>query len=127
MPRYFSLSEANDALRIIRPCMDEIQVIRQEVLAHQPEIWSVMERSAGNGGSATLSRLVQSFDRFDALVHQIQDLGVLIKDINVGLLDFPALRGDREVYLCWMHGEGDIAFWHAIEDGFAGRQPIATF
>jgi hypothetical protein len=127
MPRYFSLSEANAALRVIRPCMDEIQVIRREVLANQPEIWSVMEQAAGNGGSATLSRLVKSFDRFDALVHQIQDLGVLIKDINTGLLDFPALRGDSEVYLCWRHGEGDIAFWHTVEDGFAGRQPIAAF
>lgn len=127
MPGYFSLSEANAALRSIRPWMDEIQSIRREVMANQPEIWSVMERSAGNGGSATLSRLVASFDRFDALIHQIQNLGVLIKDINMGLLDFPALRGDREVYLCWKYGEGEIAFWHSIEDGFAGRQPIDTF
>jgi hypothetical protein len=127
MPRYFSLLEANAALRVIRPWMDEIQSIRREVMAHQPAIWSVMERSAGNGGSTTLSRLVASFDRFDLLIHQIQDMGVLIKDINTGLLDFPALRGEREVYLCWMYGEGDIAYWHAIKDGFAGRRLIDTF
>jgi hypothetical protein len=52
---------------------------------------------------------------------------VLIKDINTGLLDFLALKDGREVYLCWQYGEGDIAFWHEVDAGYAGRQPIQTF
>lgn len=127
MPKYFTLSEANEALTSIRAWMDEIQSIREGILQHQPEIWSVMEKSAGNGGNPTLSRMVKTFDRLDALIHNIQDTGVIIKDINTGLLDFPAIKDEREVYLCWKHGEGDIAFWHEIEDGFAGRQPIDYF
>ena len=127
MARYFTLQEANEALNSVRPWMDEIQVIRGEILAHQPEIWSVMEKSAGNGGNLTLSRMVKTFDRLDALIHSIQDTGALIKDINTGLLDFPALKDEREVYLCWQYGERDIAFWHEIEEGFAGRQPIDDF
>ncbi len=127
MSRYFTLQEANHALTSIRPWMDEIQSIRQQILAHQPEVWSVMEKSAGNGGNPTLSRMVKTFDRLDALIHSIQDLGVLIKDINTGLLDFPALKDQREVYLCWKYGEGDILFWHEIADGFAGRQSIDNF
>ena len=124
MSQLFTLQEANEALVSIRPWMDEIQNIRSEILKHQPEIWSVMEKSAGNGGNPTLSRMVKTFDRLDALIHSIQDLGAIIKDINTGLLDFPALKDGREVYLCWQYGEGDIAFWHEIEDGFAGRQSI---
>ena len=127
MPRYFSLQEANQALNSIRPWMDEVQNIRREILVHQPEIWSVMEKSAGNGGNPTLSRMVKTFDRLDALIHSIQDTGAIIKDINTGLLDFPAIKDGHEVYLCWKHGEGDIAFWHEIEDGFAGRQSIDNF
>jgi hypothetical protein len=127
MARYFTLQEANETLVSIRPWMDEIQTIRGEILAHQPEIWSVMEKSAGNGGNPTLSRMVKTFDRLDALIHSIQDLGALIKDINSGLLDFPALKDEREVYLCWKYGEGDIQFWHEIADGFAGRQSIDSF
>jgi len=127
MARYFTLQEANEALVSIRPWMDEIQSIRQEILRHQPEIWSVMEKSAGNGGNPILSSMVKTFDRLDALVHSIQDLGVLIKDINTGLLDFPALKEGREVYLCWKYGEGDIQFWHEVADGFAGRQSIKSF
>ena len=127
MTKYFTLQEANEALNAIRPWMDEVQIIRGEILARQPEIWSVMEKSAGNGGNPTLSKMVKTFDRLDALIHSIQDIGAIIKDINTGLLDFPALKDGREVYLCWKYGEGEITFWHEIEDGFAGRQSIDSF
>lgn len=127
MPKYFTLQEANQILKSIRPWMDEIQEIRGKILEHQPEIWSVMEKSAGNGGNPTLSRMVSSFDRLDELIHAIQDSGALIKDINTGLLDFSALKDGQEVYLCWKYGEDDIQFWHEVEAGFAGRQPIETF
>lgn len=127
MPQYFTLSEANEALKTIRPLMDEVQAIRLKVLANQPEAWPAIEKSAGNGGNKALSRLVQDFGRFDALIHQIQSAGAQIKDVNIGLLDFPALKDGREVCLCWKHGEGDISFWHEVEAGFAGRQPISSF
>ena len=127
MAQYFTLQEANQMLISISGWLDEIKIIRSEILTHQPEIWSVMEKSAGNGGNPTLSRMVKTFDRLDALIHKIQDMGVIIKDINTGLLDFPAIKDGREVYLCWKHGEGDIAYWHEIEDGFAGRQSIEYF
>lgn len=127
MSQYFTLPEANEALAIIRPLMDEIQAIRREILARRPEVWPVVERSAGNGGSQAASKLVEEFEKLDKLVHQIQETGALFKDINLGLLDFPALKDGREVYLCWKYGEEDIAFWHEIEAGYAGRQSIETF
>ncbi len=127
MPRYFTLQEANAALQVIRPWMEEIQAIRRNILAHQPEIWPAIEKSAGNGGNLTLSRLVREFERLDDLLHRVQAMGTLVKDINTGLLDFPALREGREVYLCWQYGEEKIAFWHEVEAGFAGRQPIEHF
>jgi len=127
MPRYFTLQEANEVLNAIRPLLDEIQTIRKEILARKPEIWPVVERAAGNGGSQSASKLVREFERLDVFVHQVQDTGVLFKDINAGLLDFPALKDGREVYLCWQYGEDDIAFWHEVEAGYAGRQPIESF
>lgn len=127
MPRYFTLQEANETLDFIRPLMDEVQQIRRKVLESQPEAWPAILKSAGNGGNRALSNLVQDFEKFDVLIHQIHETGVLIKDINQGLLDFPALKDGREVYLCWQYGEGQIAFWHEVEAGFAGRQPIESF
>ncbi len=127
MPRYFTLKEANTALEIIRPLMEEIQSIRNNIIAHQPEAWPAIEKSAGNGGNPTLSKLVEDFDRLDKLLHKILDTGAQVKDINTGLLDFPALRNGQEVYLCWKYREDQIAFWHAIDAGFAGRRPIEEF
>ena len=126
-PRYFSLDEANSALQLIRPLMDEVQRIRTTILAHRPQIWPAMARSVGNGGNPVLSRLVREFDRLDEAVRKILATGAQIKDVNTGLLDFPALRGGREVYLCWKVGEPKIEYWHEIDAGFAGRLPIDSF
>jgi hypothetical protein len=127
MPKFFTLEEANEALKTIRPLMDEVQAIRRKILAKQPEAWSAIEKSVGNGGNRTLSYMVQDFERLDALVHRILDTGAQIKDINIGLLDFSARKDGREVYLCWQHGEGEIAYWHEVNAGYAGRQPIESF
>ena len=127
MPRYFTLEQANETVEIIRPLMDEVQAIRRKIRESQPEAWTAIEKSVGNGGNRALSAMIQDFEKLDALVHRILETDVLIKDINTGLLDFPALRNGREVYLCWQYGEGEIAFWHEVEAGYAGRQPIDTF
>ncbi len=124
MPKFFTLEQANDALKIIRPLMEEVQSIRRKILEKQPETWTAIEKSVGNGGNRTLSRMVQDFERLDALVHRILDTGVQIKDINIGLLDFSAMKDGREVYLCWQYGEGEIAYWHEVDAGYTGRQPI---
>jgi hypothetical protein len=127
MPRYFTLEQANQTLETIRPMMEEIQSIRQTIMANQPEAWPAIERAAGNGGSHSASLLALDFEKLDDLVHAILDTGALIKDLDTGLLDFPALRKGHEVYLCWKLGESRIDYWHEIEAGFAGRQPIEAF
>ncbi len=126
-PHYFTVEEANAALEVIRPLIQEILEIRDRVLKLKPEIWPAIERSAGNGGNAKLSQMASEFERLDRLVHQVLETGVQVKDINSGLVDFPAWRQDHEVYLCWKYGEEHIEYWHEIEAGFAGRQPIEGF
>jgi len=126
-PHYFTLDEANAALEIIRPLIKEILAIRDRVLSQRPEIWPAIERSAGNGGNAQLSKIASDFGRLDELVHRVLETGVHVKDINTGLLDFPAWRQNHEVYLCWRYGEDKIQYWHEIDAGFAGRQPIEGF
>lgn len=123
-PRLFTLIEANAALDVIRPIMAEIQEIKASILERRPELWPAMVRVAGNGGSPTLSRLAEEFRRLDFLVHRILETGAEIKDLSTGLVDFRFLHENREIYLCWKHGEDDIRYWHEIEAGFAGRQSI---
>lgn len=127
MAHYFTLAEANAALQILKPLIEKIQVIRKNILTQKPEVWPVVEKAAGNGGSKAASLLMLDFEQLDQCVHQIQEAGVILKDINLGLLDFSAWREDHEVYLCWKYGEQKIEYWHEIEAGFAGRRPIDTF
>jgi hypothetical protein len=124
MKRYFTLDEANAAVDTIRPLMKEALEIRQLILKRQPEVWPALEKAAGNGGSRPASEVAQEFNRLDALIHKIQSTGAEIKDINTGLVDFLALREDREVYLCWRYNEAEIGYWHDLDAGFAGRQPV---
>jgi len=124
MPKYYTPREANDLLEIVRPMVGDLMAIGERIRAHQPEIWAVVEKSAGNGGNPELSRLLPDFDRLDALLHRLQDMGIEVKDLTTGLIDFPALKDGREIYLCWKYNEGLIQFWHEVEAGFAGRQPI---
>jgi hypothetical protein len=124
MPKYYTPKEANEALTIVRPLMEELMKIGERIRAHQPEFWSVVQKSAGNGGNLALSKLLPDFDRLDVLIHKMQDMGIEIKDLTLGLIDFTALHDGREVYLCWQYGEGSIQFWHEIETGFSSRQLI---
>ena len=124
MPKYYTPKEANEALDTVRPMLAEMMEIGEKIRAHQPELWDIVQKSAGNGGNPKLSKLLTDFDRLDFLLHQIQDMGIQVKDLTIGLIDFVALRDGREIYLCWKYGEDNIQFWHEIEAGFSGRQLI---
>ena len=124
MPKYYTPKEANHLLEIVRPMVGELMRIGERIREHQPEIWAVVEKSAGNGGNPELSKMLPDFDKLDAILHRLQDMGIEVKDLGAGLIDFPALRDGRVVYLCWKYNEGLVQFWHEVEAGFAGRQPI---
>jgi hypothetical protein len=129
--RYFTPSEANALLETVRPLVEEV-VARRRVLTEAVTRRAELARLvAGNGGgvdpgdfAALDEEATQEAAEIAGLVSRIQDLGVLVKDLDRGLVDFPALRGDEEVLLCWELGEDEIGFWHGLEEGFAGRRPL---
>jgi len=124
MTRHFSVDEANAVLPRVRALVESVLAARQRILDTQPEVWPVLEKATGNGGSQKAGALVEEFRRIERGLKAIHDLGVVVKDINTGLIDFPALRGDREVFLCWRYDEPAVAHWHDLQTGFAGRQAI---
>lgn len=124
MPKYYTPKEANETLITIRPMIEEMMKIAGKIQEHQPDLWALAQKAAGNGGNATLSKLLPDFDRLHEILHQLQELGIEIKDLTTGLIDFVCLKDDREIYLCWKYNEDRIQFWHEIEAGFQGRQKI---
>ena len=129
--KHFSPKEANAELEHVRPLVERMVEHRRAhiaALAHQEELEG---RIRGNGGGippAVLADANAAVEReARSLAHAVDAIaehGAEVKDVDEGLIDFPALHGKETVLLCWKLGEDEIHYWHRIEDGFAGRRPV---
>ena len=126
--RLFTVEEANASLPAVIPLLEEMRGARAELEGARRALGRLTPKMRSNG-SATLATELEG--RIDTLtrdigagLHRLSAMGVEVKDISRGLIDFPSLRDDRVVYLCWQLGEGEIEYWHEIEAGFAGRRPL---
>ncbi|HXF60395.1 MAG TPA: DUF2203 domain-containing protein [Caldilineaceae bacterium] len=120
----YTLAEARAVLPQIKELMAMVQAARQEILRLRPAAWPALQKAASNGGGHEAGELVLQFRKLEAGVKGILALGVLIKDLDKGLVDFLGWRDGHKIYLCWHYGEDDILFWHDLNSGFAGRRPI---
>jgi hypothetical protein len=129
--RNFTLEEANAALAQVRPLAEQI-VERRHALARALEVLEQMRaRVAGNGGNLSPLDIDEAQNAATAeaaeiarCVQEITGLGAQVKDLELGLIDFPARRDDEEILLCWRVGEEEIAYWHGVDEGFAGRKAL---
>jgi hypothetical protein len=130
--RYFTPEEANDALAEVGPLVESMVAHRRahtEALEAQEKLEA---RIRGNGGGIPPAQLADAAAVVErearALARAVDEIvqhGVEVKDLDEGLVDFPALRdGGEAVLLCWKLGESSVGYWHAVEDGFAGRRPL---
>lgn len=125
----FTLDEALALLPTVRQLISEIQDAKQDLDTQSRELDRLLGLSGGNGHlAADVASTRQSVRlagaRLEGLMRELDDLGVELKGIEEGLVDFPSEREGRVVLLCWRVGEETIAWWHEIESGFAGRQPL---
>ena len=122
--RYYTVEEANAVRPAVRALVAKMLAARQRIVDARPELWPVLEKAAGNGGSPLATAVLVDFDTVQHSVKTLEKMGIELKDVNTGLLDFVAQRDGREVYLCWRYDEPTVAFWHDLDAGFAGRQPL---
>jgi hypothetical protein len=129
--RYFTPSEANELLAEVRPLAESLVKHRQGMRLAAERRARLTARIAGNGGDLDPQEpgeLDEQFQRESQAVTQaaerLEQLGVQVKDLDRGLVDFPALRNGEEVLLCWQVGEDEVAYWHGLDEGFAGRKPL---
>ena len=132
MPRFFHLLEAERLLPEVEALLREIIARRQEFESSEGELRVQLERVATAGGMIPpRERIAQLRERRELAVRllrgaleKLEETGCLLKDADMGLIDFPTLYRGRKVYLCWKLGETGIGFWHPVEDGFRGRRPL---
>jgi hypothetical protein len=124
MPRYFTVDEANALLPRLTTLLQTMIAARERIITDRPNWEPVIEKAHTNGGSERAKNLYRDSSAIQALLNEINQWGVIIKDLDTGLVDFPHLRDGREVFLCWRIDEPRVAYWHDVDAGFAGRQPL---
>ncbi len=122
--RIFTLSEAIALLPRLQTTLEEIADEWNRVKSLNPQIQKARDKSQFGGFSPYGVEYVETISHLMFLLSQIRDTGVILKDVERGLCDFPYMRNGRLVYLCWQLGEETIGFWHDMETGFAGREPL---
>ena len=136
MGRFFDIDEADAALAEVGPLCATLADQREELIRLRDRTLAAQRPATGAmpGAPAPLDeaearriklRMQGVIDQMAAAVARIDGLGITLRDIERGLIDFPALVSGRQVWLCWQLGEDRIGFWHELDEGFGGRRPIA--
>ena len=123
-PRLFTVKEANALLPRVRELLEDLFAHRDAMRERAPRMEPILAASALNGGGRVGSEYGVETYKLYLAINRIRELGVLLKDLDTGLLDFPHEREGRVVFLCWRPPEERIGYWHEIEAGFAGRRPL---
>ena len=134
MPRYFTLTQARELLPRVKALIESAVKAKEQYQMAEARTQDTVRRVMTLGGVFIdravfqLNRDLQqrSGERLKSSVEEIHGMGVLVKDLDIGLIDFPTLFRNEEVYLCWRIGEDDIEWWHGVDEGFGGRKPIDT-
>jgi hypothetical protein len=128
---HFSREEANALLETVRPLVERLVRHRQSLAAAQAKRNRVALQIGGNGGGLDPRELLELDERIARSlagvarsVNAIHELGAVVKDLDSGLVDFPARIEGQEAYLCWQLGEDEIGYWHGVDEGFSGRKPL---
>ncbi len=125
MFQYFTPQQANRILGEVRRRFNNIVAIRDEVLELQEELQSIVDHDASlQVYIEKKQELNSALTRLYAAIEELEAMGVVLKSIDEGLIDFPAKRFGEDVWLCWKSGEDEVKFWHGKDEGFMGRKPL---
>jgi hypothetical protein len=119
--RTFTVDDANAELVELRERLPRLREARLGLIASTERI---TEAVASDGGGIAGSDWFQHQETLKAEVEYLADRGILLRDPDTGLIDFPAERDGEQVFLCWRLGEGDVAYYHGVHSGFSGRKPL---
>jgi hypothetical protein len=121
--RHYTLEQANAAIGWVRERIDRMRAAREQ-LGDEEARTALSEAAPGNGGGSPGVVVSEAFLSLRGALVELQEMEVVLRDLERGLIDFPAMRDGREVYLCLEDGEDEIGFWHDIEAGYGGREPL---
>lgn len=131
LSHHFTVAEANALLPWLEEKFARMVPLRDELASSQERLIDLLRRRRSNGHSSSEEEIAGAQREVDRITRDLQrhlqevsQRGILVRDVGRGLVDFPSIRDQREVHLCWLRGEARIQYWHETNIGFAGRQPL---
>jgi hypothetical protein len=121
--KHYTIDEARALLPQVRKWLDQIAAVKEQLAKMDLRVASLSESGDDIGGVSVNTSMKLRADLHSTL-REFADRGILVKDIDRGLIDFPSLKNGKEIFLCWEKDEEDIQFWHDLDSGFPGRERL---
>jgi hypothetical protein len=121
--KHYTREEARALLPQLRSWLAGLEELRQELEKNDQRLAGLMSGGQDVGGEL-VNQSVKLLGRMKGLFQEFERREIIVKDLQRGLVDFPAIVGEREVFLCWEKDEEDVEYWHDIDSGYAGREPL---
>jgi hypothetical protein len=121
--RHFTVEQANASLASVKPLLQKLRDAR-DMLTDEEAHAALVDAAPTNGGGEAGTQVGEAFLEVRRLLLVLQEAGIVVRDIDRGLIDFPAIIDGREIYLCWELGEDEVGWWHELDSGYRGREPL---
>jgi hypothetical protein len=121
--KHYTIDEARALLPLVRQWLSELETFQKWLQVLDERVAALLKNGDDIGGEP-VNQLIKTLARCQQVLQEFRRREIQVKDLRRGLLDFPALRNGREVFLCWEKDEEDIEFWHDLETGYGGRERL---
>lgn len=121
--KHYTREEARALLPQIRIWLEQLTQLRTQIQHQDEQLTRLLEKGNDAGGDL-VNRWMKSLDQLRGVLKEFESREIQVKDLDRGLIDFPAFVGGQEVFLCWEKDEEDIEFWHDLDSGYAGRERL---
>ena len=128
---HFTLEEANAQLLWLEATFAQLDSLREELATRNNRLLELFRQRSGNGAASKDHEVRDQQERIEGLtsqlrrgVREITERGIIVRDLERGLVDFPSQREGRDIFLCWVRGEESIGFWHGTNEGFGSRKQL---
>ncbi len=124
MLTFFTPSEVNSIIPDVQRMLQDLGSKKNQIASERKVLEELALKDGGEAAELSQSKIQRLMEDIERLVSLLEEMGCIVRHIDEGIVDFPALRYGKQVYLCWRLGEPEVAYWHDMEKGFAGRSRI---
>lgn len=122
--KHFTIDEANALLPEVKKRIAKMHRLMKKLDRRRGEIVEIIQKARSNGHHLPDNKQPDYLEQLNSVIDEVSSMGAQVKDLEMGLVDFPSIRNGKEVLLCWKPGEDAVRFWHPVDKGYSARKPV---